>query len=104
DLGADLEILNNKEKREEAGIATRVTTVTNILQAVEKANSDVVTVKEERDVKGKTQSVRTVYLGLGMAYSSTEDGSVGWIGTPSATGWRFEERPADAKAIAKVVA
>ena len=104
ELGPDLEILNNKEKREQAGIATRVTTVTNILQAAEKANSDVVSVNEERDVSGKTQSVRTVYFGLGIAYSSTEDGSVGWIGSPSATGWQFEERPNEAKAIAQVVA
>ncbi len=104
DLGADLEILNNKEKREQAGIATRVTTVVNVLTAAEKANSDVVTVNEERDVNGKTQSVRTVYFGLGIAYSSTEDGTVGWIGTPSPTGWQFEDRANEAKNIAKVIA
>jgi hypothetical protein len=104
DLGADLELLNNKEKREKSGIATRVTTITNVLIAAEKANSDIISVNEEREVNGKTQSVRTVYLGLATAYSSTEDGSVGWIGTPSASGWTFEERPEEADAISKVVA
>lgn len=104
DLGADLELLNNKEKREQSGIATRVTTITNVLTAAEKANHDIVSVNEERDVNGKTQSVRTVYLGLATAYSSTEDGTVGWIGTPSASGWTFEERPDEAEAISKVVA
>ena len=104
DLGADLELLNNKEKREKAGIATRVTTVTNILTAAEKANGDIISVNEEREVNGKTQSVRTVYLGLAIAYSSTEDGTVGWIGSPGASGWTFEERPDEAKAIANVVA
>lgn len=103
-LGADLEILNNKEKREDTGIATRLTTVTNILQEAEKANNEVITVNEERDVDGKTQSVRTAYLGLAIAYSTTEDESVGWIGTPSVNGWEFEERPEAAKAIARVVA
>ncbi len=103
-LGADLELLNNKSKRESEGIATRITTVTNILTEAEKANSEIVTVHEERDVNGKTQSVRTVYFGLAMAYSSTEDESVGWIGTPGPTGWTFEENASEAKAIAKVVA
>ncbi len=104
ELGVDLEFLNNKEKREESGIATRVSTVTNILQAAEKANSDVVAVNEERDVNGKTQSVRTVYFGLALAYSSTEDESVAWLGTPGPTGWRFEQRPDETKEIARVVA
>ncbi len=103
-IGADLELLNNKQKRDEAGIATRVTTVTNILQAAEQANSDIVTVNEERAVEGKTQSVQTVYFGLALAYSSTEDGSVGWLGTPGDSAWTFEEHPDEAKQIARVVA
>jgi chromosome segregation ATPase len=104
DLGPDLEILNNKKKREEAGIATRVTTVTNILQAAEKANSEILVMNEERDVDGKTQSVRTVYFGLAIAYSSTEDETVGWIGTPGPSGWVFEQRSEEARAIARIVA
>lgn len=105
EISAELETLNNKEKRKDAGLATRVTNLVTILTAAEKANGDIHLLKEERALDGKEQSVDSVYFGLSIAYSANQTGDAAWIGYPEQNGWVFVLQPKERIAeIAHLVA
>ena len=57
-----------------------------------------------KDKSGREYNMQVLYFGLAMAYAVNEDNSLALTGRPGADGWKFEEAPALAGDIRKLIA
>ena len=86
-------------------LAQRMQSIIGILNEVEKFNGSVSVFSEIRkNPSGADVSVKTLYLGLGQAYFVDTEGTFAGVGTPSASGWNWVEKTAQATAIADAIA
>ncbi|MEM7386272.1 MAG: DUF3450 family protein, partial [Verrucomicrobiota bacterium] len=86
------------------GLAARAQNLVSVISKAEKFNASLFLQEETRALaSGKEQLVSTLYFGLAIAYAATQDGELGFIGHPTAEGWKFEERPELGKAIRRMI-
>ncbi|MEX1114298.1 MAG: DUF3450 family protein [Akkermansiaceae bacterium] len=57
-----------------------------------------------KDKDGREYNMQVIYFGLAMAYAVNEDDSLALAGRPGTDGWTFEEAPALAGDIRKLIA
>jgi hypothetical protein len=86
-----------------ASVAERFQNVLGILNEINRMNGEITLASEIRPLQdGKPSEVRTVYLGLGQAYSLSARLEAG-IGRPGSDGWVWEPAPGLAPRIQEVV-
>ncbi|MEM9159670.1 MAG: DUF3450 family protein [Verrucomicrobiota bacterium] len=86
------------------GLSQRVQNIVALLLEVEKFNGDVILENDMQQINGENVSVKTIYIGLAIAYYVDGTGSEAGILTPSEEGWERESRNDLAPAIAQAVA
>lgn len=89
-----------------ATVSSRFAAVLGILDQISRFDSDITVVPEVRELEdGRKIEVQTLYLGLAHAFyaGSGDSADVAGVGVPTQTGWRWQERPAEAKAISRAI-
>lgn len=82
------------------GMAERMQTVVGILSVVQKFNNQVTLSDEIKELKsGQKGEVRTLYLGLGVAYYLATSGEDAGVGYARSGGWEWISKPELASAI-----
>ncbi|HEX9784651.1 MAG TPA: DUF3450 family protein [Opitutaceae bacterium] len=93
-----------KKESTRSGTGERLQNVVGILSEVEKFNRTITIVNELQQLPGgETAQVRTMYLGLGSAYFTNEDGTYGGILTPKKGGWTPTVQPENARTIRNAI-
>lgn len=89
-----------------SGLSQRMQTVIALLTQVEKLNGTLTLNSEIKELPGGvTAEVKTLYVGLGIAYFSDADGRYGGHGRPGPSGWEWVVvEPAEAESIARAIA
>lgn len=73
-----------------SGVTQRLQTLIGILSCIDKFNQEVTVAKEIRDVgDGVERELRTVYLGLGLAYFVDKGGTCAGMGHPGQDCWAW---------------
>ena len=86
-------------------LSTRYQNVIGVLNAVNNFNNEVTVTTEVRDFgSGESLEVKVLYFGLGQAYFCNRDGTVGGVGRPGPSGWRWERRDEIAADVASAIA
>ncbi len=86
-------------------LSQRYQNVIGILNEVNKFNQNITVISEVRTLSdGKMAEVKTVYVGLGLAYFATPDGKRAGIGVPTGKGWAWEPSDSFAPQVLKVIA
>ncbi|MGH8019296.1 MAG: DUF3450 family protein [Opitutaceae bacterium] len=87
------------------GTGERLQNIVGILGEIEKFNRTITIVKEMQQLPtGETAQVRTMYLGLGAAYFTNEDGTWGGMLTPAKGKWIVTVKPSIADEIRAALA
>jgi septal ring factor EnvC (AmiA/AmiB activator) len=89
-----------------SGLSQRMQTVIALLTQIEKLNGTLTLNSEIKELPGGvTAEVKTLYVGLGIAYFSDADGRYGGYGRPGKNEWEWEVvEPAQAESIARAIA
>jgi hypothetical protein len=88
-----------------AGIGERLQNVIGMLGEIEKFNRTITIVREMQQLpSGETAQVRTMYLGLGAAWFTNEEGTYGGSLTPARGGWTINVQPELASRIRAAIA
>jgi predicted nucleic acid-binding protein len=104
ELGAELELMKNEEKRTKAGTTVRVKNLLASQIKVEKFNNKITETPLTIELpNGKKQQMDTVFFGLSIAYAINQSGDYALVGKPSIDGWKFSERNEYAEAIRRLV-
>lgn len=78
--------------------------IVGLLNAAGEFNASIFTSNEVRAIDGKRVKVRTLYIGLAIAYFRAENGKSAGIGIPSNDGWQWQSRPELSASIAQAIA
>lgn len=106
----DLLVKRLPEANPEEGVESKLSlterfqTVVGILNAANKFNREIQPVTELRKLdNGSMAEVRTLYIGLSVAYYATRSGDSGGYGYPTATGWTWTAADDAAVEIARAI-
>ncbi len=87
------------------GVAERMQNVITILAEIQKFNSEITLAQEMRVLgSGEEREVKTLYLGLGVAYYLAPNGEDAGYGQPAANGWQWVSDPSLAAKVGEVIA
>jgi hypothetical protein len=105
DVGPELQILNNPEKRDATGLPARMQNLVTLLTKAERFNNSVVveTTGTRKGPDGNEIAVETLYLGLAAAYSVNQSNDMAWVGRPSENGWEFAPAPELARKVRQLI-
>ncbi|HUF63088.1 MAG TPA: DUF3450 family protein [Verrucomicrobiales bacterium] len=106
EIGPELQILNNPERRDSIGLPARMQNLAGLLTKAERFNNSVVleTTGTRKGPDGNDVAVETLYLGLAAAYSVNQGDDMAWVGRPREGGWEFTPAPELARRIRDMVA
>ena len=87
-----------------AELPGRFSTVTGILNEVNRLHQDISLVNERRELPGgSTAEVSTLYFGLAQGFYATANGSAAGVGTPAAEGWTWSTNNESAAAVLEAI-
>jgi hypothetical protein len=87
------------------GVAERMQTIITILAEIQKFNAGINLAQEMRTLRnGEEREVKTLYLGLGVAYYLAPNGEDAGYGQPTPEGWVWVSDPGMASKISEVIA
>lgn len=92
-----------EEKAEGRKLYDRFITVVTILNQIDKYNTNIELVSENRQVGEDEISVTTMYIGVSHAFYATDDGTRGGYGVPSADGYKWTPSDENAAAIRQAI-
>ncbi len=106
EIGPELQILNNPERRDSIGLPARMQNLVGLLTKAERFNNSVVleTTGTRKGTDGNEVAVETLYFGLAAAYSVNQGDNMAWVGRPGENGWEFTPTPELARKIRRIVA
>ncbi len=86
-------------------LSLRYQNVIGILNSLNNFNNEVTLSTEVRQLDGdQSVEVRVLYFGLGQAYFSNQDATIGGIGRPGPQGWTWERQDAAAPVVSDMIA
>ena len=105
DVGPELQILNDPERRDSVGLPARMQNLVTLLTKAERFNNSVVleTTGTRKGADGSEIAVETLYLGLAMAYSVNQGDDMAWVGTIGDDGWEFVPAPELARKVRQLI-
>lgn len=92
-----------QEKAGSRKLYDRFITVVTILNQIDKFNTNIELVAENRKVGSDEISVTTMYIGVSHAFYATDDGTRGGYGVPSPDGYKWTPSDGDAAAIRQAI-
>lgn len=93
----------NRGENTNASAGNRMAVIVGILNEVDKFNKTIRLSRDVREIGEGNRQVRTVYLGLAIAFYADEEGEYAGIGRPADGGWVWTERNDIAPQIAELV-
>lgn len=84
-------------------VTERLQAVVGLLNFADKFNTGVQREAEIRNIDGRQIEVETLYFGLAGAYFSDPQSKHTGVGGPAENGWQWQETPAAADAIARLM-
>jgi hypothetical protein len=92
-------------EKQNDGLPKRINNVLSFLGEAEKWQQTIHVKEEVHQLKdGREMNLKVMYLGLSVAYGISAEGQVAIVGTPTADGWAFEEKPELFAPIAEAIA
>lgn len=92
-------------EKQNDGLPKRINNVLSFLGEAEKWQQTIHIKEEVHQLKdGREMNLKVMYLGLSVAYGISAEGQVALVGTPTANGWNFEEKPELFTPIAEAIA
>jgi|688.fasta_scaffold52374_1 hypothetical protein len=94
-----------KGEQENTGLPKRLNNILSFLGEAEKWQQTTHVKEEVHKLKdGREMNLKVLYLGLSAAYGVSAEGQIAIVGTPTAEGWVFEEKPELFTSIAEAIA
>lgn len=103
-----IETLTNKlpedSEKSKAPVTNRMQVIVAIISEIEKFQNSINLVNELRKIpSGEQLEVRTLYIGLGQAYYSDQEGNYAGVGVPGASGWEWKDQPGLGPTVLKAI-
>ena len=100
-----LKRIPNQPDQTRLSISERMQNIVGILSEVDKFNNAISLFTELRKNSADTEvQVKTLYVGLGVAFFADKNGEYGGVGVPSGGSWEWTSRPEIASDIARAIA
>lgn len=94
-----------KTEETELSLSERYQNVIGIINELNKGAGEITVVSEVKQLDdGSTAEVQTLYIGYAAGYACNNHGDKGFIGTPTATGWTWEQDDSIAPKVAASIA
>jgi septal ring factor EnvC (AmiA/AmiB activator) len=100
-----LKRIPNQPSQTRLSISERMQSIVGVLSEVDKFNNAVSLFTELRkNSAGAEIQVKTLYVGLGVAFFADKNGDYGGVGVPGPTAWEWTPKPEFASDIARAIA
>ena len=86
-------------------LSIRYQNLIGVLNALNNFNNEITVTTEVRDLQdSQSVEVKVMYLGLGQAYFSNKDGTIGGVGYPTRDGWEWVRQDEIASTVSASIA